>query len=94
MKPDLNSGKPDLRLTAIRDPEQTTPASQLPLPENKTKKRKTENTEQRQPQKSSEDRSVMAVRMMKQPEAQNEHSHSTGEPPSQPPNRAEHGEKA
>jgi hypothetical protein len=40
MKPDLNSGKPDLRLTAIRDPEQTTPASQLPFPENKTKKRK------------------------------------------------------
>lgn len=40
MKPDLNSGKPDLRLTAIRDPEQTTPASQLPLPENKTKKAK------------------------------------------------------
>jgi len=77
MKLDLNSGKPDLRLTAIRDPEQTTPASQLPFPENKTKKtkkkRKAENTEQRQPQKSSEDRSVTAVRMMKQPKAQNEH---------------------
>jgi len=47
MKLDLNSEKPDLRLTAIRDPEQTTPASQLPLLENKPKKKRKRKEKQK-----------------------------------------------
>jgi len=74
IKPDLNSGKPYLRLSTIKDPDQTTQSSSSSSWEQNKKKKKKQKTQHNGYHKrNSEHISVMAALMTKQPETQNEH---------------------